>query len=275
MIKATVAEARARWPGRLAVAALGAIQKAAGKDERRVIFDATHAVHVNHKIRVRDQVRCPTWGDAGRLLEEPGPEHPVRFALLYDVERAHRLVPIDPRDSGYLACRVPDPGQGQGAGDDEELYINTCGTFGVGSASYWWSRLIYVDDGMIVGLGGYFERSIARPLLMLAALGIPLAAKKIRGGLRMEWIGYELDLSELRIGASERRLAWARAWCSETAAADVVLIRRLREGVGRLSFLAGPIQLLRPYLGPVYAWIAACPAGACLALPCRGPSGWS
>lgn len=288
IVKVPVAEARARWPGRLAVAALGAIQKAADKDEWRIIFDATHAVHVNHKIRVKDQVRCPTWGDVGRLLEVLGEDHPVRFALLYDVERAHRLIPIDPRDWGYLACRIPEHGR-EGPPDDQELlYINTCGTFGVGSASYWWARLlavairvihkalgleaptyhlIYVDDGLVVGLGGHFERSIAGTLLLLAAFGIPLSAKKVRGGLRMEWIGYELDLSELKIGASERRLAWARNWCAETADAEVVLIRRLREGVGRLSFLAGPIQLLRPFLGPVYAWIAACPAGACIAPP--------
>lgn len=67
MIKVTAAEAKRRWPGRLAVAALGAIQKAAGKDDWRVIFDATHDVRVNHQIRVRDQVRCPTWGDVGNM----------------------------------------------------------------------------------------------------------------------------------------------------------------------------------------------------------------
>lgn len=172
---------------------------------------------------------------------------------------------------------MPDCSGADGTPDEEVLYVNMYGTFGVGSASYWWSRLfsvivriahkalgmpeaayhfVYVDDGLVIVLGGHFERSICGTLLILRALGVPLAARKIRGGLEMEWIGYWLNLRELKLGASERRLAWARSWCEESVDAELILIRRLREGLGRLSFLAGPIVVLRPFLGPLYAWVA-------------------
>ena len=54
------------------------------------------------------------------------------FALTADVAEAHRQVPIDPRDWHMLGCQV-EPG---GA-----VYVHTVGTFGVASASYYWSRV--------------------------------------------------------------------------------------------------------------------------------------
>ena len=107
MIRCSVASARQRWGARLSVAALGAVQKSVERDEWRVVYDATHAVRVNHQIRVRDQVQCPTWPDIAAVMENLEEEdHRIRFALLYDVDRAHRRVPVDERDWGLMACRV-------------------------------------------------------------------------------------------------------------------------------------------------------------------------
>lgn len=214
-------------------------------------------------------------GDVGALMEVIGKRHPMRSGLMCDVERAHRLMPIDERDWGYLACRVPGATVPEATPDDEVPYSNTSGTIGVGSGSYWWStvfavvvrvihkalgteevsyHLVYVDGGLAIALGGHFERSICGSLLLLRALGVPLAARKIRGGLEMEWLGSWLDLRKLKLRASERRHEWARGWCVETASSEVVLFRRLREGLGRLNLLAVPIVVLRPFLGHCTLW---------------------
>ena len=41
----------------------------------------------------------------------------------------------------------------------------------------------------------------------------------------------------------------------------------IREGLGRLQFVAGPLELIRPFLGPLYAWCCAGPRHARPSLP--------
>ena len=52
-------EARRRFGGRLAVAALGAVPKELGTKKVRLIHDGTYSVDVNRRIRVRDRMRFP------------------------------------------------------------------------------------------------------------------------------------------------------------------------------------------------------------------------
>ena len=53
------------------------------------------------------------------------------FALTADVAEAHRQIPIHQRDWHLLGCQVEVGG---------DVYINKVGTFGVASASNYWSR---------------------------------------------------------------------------------------------------------------------------------------
>ena len=48
--------------------------------------------------------------------------------------RAHRLVRVAEEDWGLQACKT-------GVRPDR-IWINTVGTFGIGSAAYYWSRLM-------------------------------------------------------------------------------------------------------------------------------------
>ena len=109
------------------------------------------------------------------------------FILGYDVYKAHRQVPVAREEWGMQACRC------SASSDDlhpnDTLYLNTCGTFGAASAPYWWSRLmghvmrvvyyicgeslqlyqlVYVDDGLLIGSGPFFERSIMMSLLIFS-----------------------------------------------------------------------------------------------------------
>ena len=78
--------------------------------------------------------------------------------------------------------------------DDDVLYVNTVGTFGVSSAGYWWSRLaalplgvicvlvgadhpayilLFSDDGFITGVGPAFYKAILLLFLVLEILSVP------------------------------------------------------------------------------------------------------
>jgi hypothetical protein len=56
-------------------------------------------------------------------------------------------------------------------------------------------------------------------------------------------------------------------WITRQCSQGQMLIRDLKEALGRLSFVTGILSHGRPFLGPVYSWCAACPGGACLPIP--------
>ena len=161
---------------------------------------------------------------------------------------------------------------------DEEVWLNCVGTFGVGSAGYWWGRagaaimrlthylqgwdyatwsLLYSDDGWIPGRTKAFEKGLLLHLLILVVIRTPLAWHKLCGGVESEWIGYALDVGRFEIGVTESRAQWAISWCGDKARERRVRLGELREGLGRLQFLAGPLEHIRPFLGPLYAWSCA------------------
>ena len=71
-LKMSESEARARFGPELVVASLGALVKGgAGDDVKiRLLYDGTHGVQVNERIRVRDRDRMPSAPDLKRVLHE-------------------------------------------------------------------------------------------------------------------------------------------------------------------------------------------------------------
>ena len=69
------------------------------------------------------------------------------------------------------------------------------------------------------------------------------------------------------MGVSEARARWVVAWLEDKARERAVRLGELREGLGRLQFVAGPLEHLRPFLGPLYAWSCAGPRFAKPRLP--------
>lgn len=53
-----------------------------------------------------------------------------RCSLVYDVKRAHKLIPVREEDWGLQAFRLP------GERKDEGVYVHARGTFGIASAAY-------------------------------------------------------------------------------------------------------------------------------------------
>ena len=280
VVKVPLAEARQRYGSRLKIASLGAVPKDVDWSEVRVVHDATHGVEVNHQIRLCNRMRFPLFDDLeavmGQFIQEAEPN---RLAMCYDFKGAHRLVPIHPDDWGLQAFRL---------GDEEEVYLNCVGTFGVASAAFWWSRLaatlqrtmwkfldfkevlyglLYADDGLFLAAGPRYKRNLLAVLLFLTVLGAPLSWRKTRGGQRTEWLGYTIDIRKGLIGISEKKVAWLDTWITQVLKEGEVLGRDMRAALGRMGFLAGPLKHTRPFLALVYRWTARLGPGAWVKVP--------
>ena len=251
-------EAVKKFGGRLAVAALGAVPKELNSERVRLIHDGTYSVGVNQRIRVRDRLRFPLIEDAAAILREVRKEAEacrglIRFSLLYDVSRAHKLVPVREEDWRLLAFKLP--------GDSgEDIYFHTRGTFGIGSAAYWWQRLastvvrsahrlggdllalwhlLFADDGWLTATGKMFWQKLLFWLFTLDCLELPLSWKKVAGGAVVQWIGYQLDVKDVKKGISQKKVEWINKWVKEKTAAGGITGRELRAALGRLLVQMG------------------------------------
>jgi hypothetical protein len=294
MIRMSYEEARARYGARLRVAAMGALEQSNG--EFRMIHDGTHGAQVNAAIRVRDQEGCPAAHDLVAALDhEIAQGTPQLFALALDISKAHRRVPVDPRDWGLQACS--DLPRRRAPGPQDAVWVNTVGTYGLGSASYWWARvgalllrithyvvtpaglrwaLRFADDYFLVSGGTQMWRPLLISLLLLRSLEVPLKWSKLRGGFQVDWIGYNFDLVGRTAGVSPSRARWATGWCTRMAGLRTIPMEDFREVLGRLAFAAALLVFVKPFLGPLYAWVAcAAPGSAMEVTPLvRSVLGW-
>ena len=274
------AEARSRFPN-LVVASLGAQkkEKPGGAVSARVLFDGTNGNFVNTSTHLRDQERAPVAPDLKRLMREKAKTGEVTFGLTADVKEAHRQVPIHPDDWHLLGCQLERGG---------EVFVNTVGTFGVSSASYYWSRvsaavgrltqylisryattwiMLLADDYHVEVGGPHFRPALLVFFLLCEVLGCPLSWNKTNGGTVTNWVGFELLLREHALGLTERRAAWVVKWARETAAAKVIHLRAFEEALGRIVFATGALELLRPFLAPLYAFSTSAPRDSVRPVP--------
>ena len=268
-------EAQARYGDRLYISSLAVIDEGT---KIRVVHDATHGVHLNNRIKVLDQVRYPGAGEVQELLRERRGEGRRGFALLGDASKAHRRVQIVPRDWGLQACRVRDG----------RVWLNRVGTYGVGSAGYYWTRLggalhrlgfyavgdqwsyealLFADDWLALGGARAEIEDIVAVVLLMTVLGFPWNWKKFRGGDLVAWIGYEIDFSKFCVGISKKRAQWLIDWVDRALKEGFVKVSELEAVVGRLGFAMVPLDFLRPFMAPLYTWIAAVRGAGRLRIP--------
>ena len=276
MFKASEATLRKEYPkDRLRIASLGAILK--GDSSFRVVHDGTHGVKINNAVKPRDQIRMPGPGEVRVLLEKASRDEEYFFMLSVDVEKAHRRVLNRREDWGLQSCRTRS----------SEVWVNRVGTFGIGSACYWWARLAallarvaaacacreklwqlrYSDDVLWMAAGPQKFLEFLLMLLVWEAFGTPVAWKKARVGFQSDWLGYCLDCQRFEIGLSAARAKWLKDWLERAAQRGMSVVRELREALGRLGFAAGVLEWHRLFLAPLYAWTAAAPASSCLPHP--------
>jgi len=272
----TEEQARKDYPGdALRIAAIGAIEK--GDSTFRIIHDGTHGVHVNPQTQPRDRLRMPGPAEQRAIQERAARTKTFHFVLKADVGKAHRRFLNRQEDWGLQACRLR-PGY---------LWVNRVGTFGVGTACYWWGRLaaaldritwlccpmeeiwqlIYADDLFWAAAGPTRYTDILAFLLLWVVMGTPIKWKKCQGGIEVEWLGCWVDYGRFQLGISEARAAWLVQWLRRALEQGTVLVSTLVAVLGRLGFAAGVLEWDRPFLGPLYAWTAAVPASAFVRLP--------
>jgi hypothetical protein len=270
-----VEEGRRRYGSELLVAAIGAIEKS--DESFRVIHDATHGVKINPRIRQRDQVRSPGLAEANTIMRQARKQGLSLLGLKGDVSKAHRRCRVREQDHCYQVCQLRP----------ETLWLNLVGTFGVGTASYWWSRLmgaaargalylqldhwswqlVFADDLHWLAGGGDGPLNLLLYVLFLVIVGTPFSWRKFKGGLTLDWVGYWLDYTKFQAGLSDSRARWLLGWIDATLAEGSILVRAFSEALGRLGFAAGALPSFRPFLGPLYAWSAAVPGGAFVEVP--------
>lgn len=291
ILRMSMEEAKKRFEGRLAVASLGAVPKELNSSRVRLIHDGTYSVDVNRRIKVRDKMRFPVVDDASAVLssvEEDSREEGsnIRFSMVYDIAKAHKLIPVREFDWGLQAFRLPGPDDA--AGTSTDIFVHTRGTFGIASAAYWWGRcastavrlihrladqhlslwhLLFADDGWMVAIGKWFWRKLLYWFFILDLLEFPIAWHKVAGGVVVQWIGYQLDLGQFSVGINDRKRRWINDWIAHRRAAGGVAGRELKAALGRLSFVAGALKHVRPFLGPLYAWSSALASGTFAAFP--------
>ena len=237
--------AKARYPN-LVVASLGANRKDRpnGEVTARVLHDGTNGLAVNTKTRLRDQERSPIAADIKRAMREKDRRGFHTFALTADVKEAHRQIPVDPRDWHLLGCQLEQGG---------DVFINTVGTFGISSASYYWSRvasaigrltqylaassadtwhMVVADDYHLDAAGAQYRLALLTFFVLCATVGAPLSWHKTNGGDTVVWVWFELLHRTRQLGISQRRAEWFVRWARETAAFGVCPYGEVRGGAG-------------------------------------------
>ena len=269
MIPTTLGELKSKHPDRTPlVAAMGAIRKPNG--DVRPLHDGTHFVQLNNNILFQDQLQYPGPEDAASMVRWVREEKESVFSMSADIQAAHRLVKIREQDWPLQACKARS--------DDKTVWINTVGTFGVSSASYWWTRLfsgigrlvgyilnqqnwfqlVYVDDLHLTCMGKRKFLNLWVILLIYELLGTPFSYKKFAGGLQVQFVGYYLDYRGCLLGITKRRGDWLINFIDELAkSGGTIYMRRFNEFLGRLGFVARVLTWLKPFLAPLYAWSAA------------------
>ena len=93
--------------------------------------------------------------------------------------------------------------------------------------------------------------------------------KKTQGGMVFAWIGFEVSLREMSLGISAGRSEWAMTWMTRMLDNGGILIRELREALGRLVLVYGALTWDKPFLGPLYAFMSRHSPGTCVELILR------
>ena len=137
-VRMTVAAAKKKYGDRLTISGLGAVLMEPGSEVVRVLYDGTNGVHSNNRIRGRDRARCPMIEDLEALLREveDAGDGEMHFVIVYDIAKAHRLVPVREEDWGLQAFQLTGKPE-----DSDEVIMYSGGTFGIASAAYWWARV--------------------------------------------------------------------------------------------------------------------------------------
>ena len=108
-------------------------------------------------------------------------------------------------------------------------------------------------------VGAHHRLALMMFFIVCSVVGAPLSWHKTNGGDTVVWVGLELLHRTRHLGISLRRGEWFTKWARETADSQYIHMARLEEGLGRVMFVARALELERPFLGPLYKFMALHP----------------
>ena len=120
---------------------------------------------------------------------------------------------------------------------------------------------IYVDDLIIALQGGILHRNaiLSGILYTMAAMGVQVSLGKGERGIRVTWIGAEIELwaavisLTLPIKTKRELLENLKLWSTK----GMISVKELRSTTGRLSWAAGVVPRIRWTVSVFYAVISA------------------
>ena len=266
MMEISDAELKAKYGDSYAISPLAVLVE--GPNKIRVIHDGTHKTRINHKIKCLDKLRSPGVREKHVQLRRNRERGVIPISVLADFSKAHRLVKIIPEEWGMLACKLRTG----------TTWINKVGTFGVGSAAYWWARLaggllrciygilnedwpfealLFADDLDFEAEDERERTAVVLAIFLLVCMGAPMKAAKFRGGFKVQWIGLYFDNKTFSLGLSPSRAKWLADWIDEKLSEGKIHVREMAGGLGRINFAASALFHERAWLGPIYSWTSA------------------
>lgn len=123
---------------------------------------------------------------------------------------------------------------------------------------------IYVDDPIfVVPSAKGFDKveCLTRAFLWTEVLGYPLKLSKAHAGDSIDWIGARINLDnvnhEVTVTIPSEKISSLVESVEEFLGSPVIGTRKLRSFAGSLSFVAGLVPMLRPFLAPLWAVLSS------------------
>ena len=243
-----------------------------GGKKCRIVWDLREST-ANLHCKQAERIVLPRLTDIARAACEVYSDGLEPWLLALDVRDAFLNIPAG-SDKFMTTAAIPDLNGG--------FRVVICDTlvFGSRSSPTIWGRFaawlgrswaavepdvcvqVFVDDPAMVAKGTFDQAAGAATniLLWAAVTGFPLKLGKSEGGKSIRWIGATLELNddakELVVSIpAERRTKLLEA-CREVAKKPMVSSKRLMSLAGSLSFVAGLVTHMRPFLDAFWAALA-------------------
>jgi len=236
-----------------------------GSMKHRLVWDLRRS-GVNLAILQGERVVLPRLLDLVRDVQAiAGGSNPT-FLMGTDVTEAFHQVPLHPSEQAYTVASVAGV-----------FYVFRVLVFGSGSAPTVWGRYgaflgrstaailgrdpvrlqVYVDDPVYAATGRPPEaaRFLAVALLWARVAGFPLSWKKTECGQSLRWIGAQVtvEADAIMISIPEDKGQELVTATRSLLGSNVCGARKLRSFAGLVSFYAGLIPFLRPFLSGIWA----------------------
>jgi hypothetical protein len=239
-----------------------------GDIKHRLVWDLLRST-VNSVVQQGERVVLPRVSDLVKDawdLSQNAPSDCPLWLFGTDISDAFHQVPLHPDEWRFTAAAF----QGK-------FFVFKVLVFGSASAPTVWGRFaafagrstsaivnklgvrmqMYVDDPVFVASGTIQQATIGitTALLWLNILGLPLAWNKSDGGRSITWIGARMLSSPgtLTVTIPEDKIQDLITSITEVLDQGVSSRRTLRSITGKLSFVAGLVPQLRPFLSPLWA----------------------